>query len=277
MEIIYRNYCLILVRVALCWLFLSVGVVFAETYPITWGTNNPIVDNDGSFSISWPHWGHEEYQIYNSYTNGSSATTGSSKTYTNFPNGDYYFLLSGCFVEDDYCDLFTEVLMRVISSSVPPPMAYLTVRRHSSATITTSQVDAILAEATTVLLGDDGNDFRCPVALKRTGVVGVFSSGDGSIDSQSEFNVLANGVNVVSEINWCGSLGPDIVGCASKPGARMAVVRLTSNEGVLWAHEYGHNKGLNHSSISGRVMKTPLESQNRTVDRYECNSFKKNL
>src|SRR3954454_25335232 len=55
----------------------------------------------------------------------------------------------------------------------------------------------------------------------RTGSVTTFDNGDGSIDSQAEFDTvigLPARVKVVSQSNYCSGVPPDIVGCRPFPG-----------------------------------------------------------
>jgi hypothetical protein len=146
--------------------------------------------------------------------------------------------------------------------------------------LTNAQADAILADATTVLKTNDGEgDVSCNVEFSRSGNVSVFSTGDGSIDSQAEFNAiigLPGYVAVVNQINWCGSLIPNIIGCAPVPGNSLAVVRFTSSlEGILWAHEFGHTKGLSHrNGDPNAVMNGVINSSRLRVTTDECSAFR---
>jgi hypothetical protein len=156
----------------------------------------------------------------------------------------------------------------------------LRVSRFTSASISNAEADAILASATTVLQTNDGpGDVACPVALSREGDVTVFTAGDGSIDSSAEFDAviaLPGYVMVVNQINWCGALIPNVIGCAPVPGGSLSVVRFTpSLEGILWAHEFGHTKGLSHrNDDSNAVMNGTIGSTRRRITAGESTAFR---
>src|SRR5438132_11103414 len=123
------------------------------------------------------------------------------------------------------------------------------INRHQTASLTDSEADKILAIASNLLAKMDGNDdVDCPVVLRRTGQVTKFSAGNGAVKNQADFDQICNlsgNVHVVREINYCG--GPvTALGCSRCPGTCMIVKRAVSLdiEGVLWAHEFGHNQGL---------------------------------
>jgi hypothetical protein len=153
------------------------------------------------------------------------------------------------------------------------------VRRYTTSSLTNTEADAILADATTVLQTNDGSgDVACATVWVRDGNVTTFTTGDGSIDSSTEFNAvigLTGQIKVVNAINWCGGLIPNVIGCAPVPGNSLAVVRFTSSqEGILWAHEYGHNKGLSHRNDVNAVMNPTIGSTRRRVNQTECNAYR---
>jgi hypothetical protein len=82
-------------------------------------------------------------------------------------------------------------------------------------------------------------------------------------------------VHVVRQINYCGGAGSNIIGCAFTPGNGMALVRLSTptTEGMLWAHEYGHNTGLPHAADSRMIMYGVLNGTNTGVTQTDCNSY----
>jgi len=53
----------------------------------------------------------------------------------------------------------------------------------------------------------------------------------------------------------------------------MVVVRVSSNEGLLWMHEYGHNAGLMHNDDDRYVMYGVLTSGNRALTLDECDGY----
>jgi hypothetical protein len=154
------------------------------------------------------------------------------------------------------------------------------VRRYSNITMTNADADGITAAASTILQTNDGTgDVACPVALQRDGDVTVFTEGDGSIDSEAEFNGLTQlpgWVKIVNQINWCGALIPNVIGCAPVPGSSLAVVRFNAAlEGHLWVHEFGHNKGLSHrNDDADAVMNGVIGETHRRVTAAECEAYK---
>jgi hypothetical protein len=155
----------------------------------------------------------------------------------------------------------------------------LQVRRYVTTAMSNARADQITANATAVLRRNDGpGDVACATSFVRSGNVTSFSNGDGSIDSSAEFNAitaLAGWVKVVNQINWCGALVPNVIGCAPVPGRSLVVVRFTGNqEGILWAHEFGHNAGLNHRSDANAVMNGTIGTTRRRVNATECAAFR---
>jgi hypothetical protein len=156
----------------------------------------------------------------------------------------------------------------------------LSVRRFTTSSLSNADADRIMADATTVLQTNDGpGDVECTTSLLRNGDVTVFADGDGSIDSSAEFSALIalpGHIKVVNQINWCGALIPNVIGCAPVPGNSLAVVRFTpALEGILWAHEYGHNKGLGHRNDDpNAVMNGTIGSTRRRVTAAECASYR---
>jgi hypothetical protein len=157
----------------------------------------------------------------------------------------------------------------------PPVVRTLEVRRHTSAQITEAEADRILSDASVVLQELDTADLRCGEELQRKTALSVFTTGDGSIDSDVDFRAirdLPGEVMIVNDINWCGGLVPNVVGCAS--GDSFAAVRLGSSlEGILWAHEHGHNRGLPHRVSDYAVMNPSLRTTARGVNGQECGAY----
>jgi PBS lyase HEAT-like repeat-containing protein len=154
----------------------------------------------------------------------------------------------------------------------------LQVRRFTTAALTNANADSILADATTVLKTDEGaGDVACSVTLARAGSVATFTQGDGSIDSGAEFSsliALPGHVKVVNAINFCGTLLPNVIGCAPVPGNSLAIVRFTAGmEGILWLHEFGHNKGLSHRNDANAVMNGTIGPTRRRVTSAECGAY----
>lgn len=154
----------------------------------------------------------------------------------------------------------------------------LQVSRFTTSNLTNGPADTILSNATTVLKTNDGSgDVACCVEFERSGPVTVFTTGNGIINSGADFaavNGLAGNVKVVNQINWCGGPGIGIIGCAPVPGNSLVVVRFTANqEGILWGHEYGHNKGLNHRTGTNLIMNPTIGTTRRRVNSTECSAI----
>ncbi len=152
------------------------------------------------------------------------------------------------------------------------------VRRHTTSTLPNATADSILTDASNLLqISDGADDTACPITLVRNGNVGAFATGTGTINSENDFDdVIALGgqVKVVNAINWCGQLIPNVIGCSPVGGRSLAVVRFTANqEGNLWAHEFGHDTGLNHRNDANAVMNPTIGTTRRRVTLAECISY----
>lgn len=160
------------------------------------------------------------------------------------------------------------------------PARGLSVRRHTSAALTNDEANEIYNETTLVLWRRETmDDLSCDVRPFLSGTVGTFTAGDGFIDTEKEWDTV-NGqsgfVKVVSAINWCGKI-TTALGCADVGSSSMVVVRLAApmNEGILWAHEYGHTRGLGHRSGSTSLMHPTYALGHTAVNADECKAFKK--
>lgn len=154
----------------------------------------------------------------------------------------------------------------------------LKIDRHQNADLTNTRTDQILAEMQNIITTNDGSgDVACGINFTRNGPVGIFSIGTSIINSEVDFssvNGLQGEVKVVNQINWCGGIAPNIIGCAPVPGKSMMVVRFDeSQEGILWLHEYGHNKGLNHRDDPNAVMNGVIGSSHLRINSEECDAY----
>jgi len=182
-------------------------------------------------------------------------------------------VLAGCPVYEDCTDDGTD------GDPADVVRQELTVRRHQATPVLDNgDADCILADATKALqTGEGTDDVACAVRLARRGSVTEFNHGDGSIDSQAEFDALMRlpgGVKLVDEIIWCRRLMPNIAGCA-RSGSSLAVIPIASNmAGVPWAHEYGHVKGRHHRNVDNALMHERPSTDGRRVNQAECDAFR---
>lgn len=165
------------------------------------------------------------------------------------------------------------------SSPVPATKVHpLQVNRHVTASLDEARVDLILRDASAVLQVRDGpEDMVCPVELRRAGGVTTFTVSNGSVNSEADYRAilaLPGQVKVVNQINWCGGFRANIIGCAPTPGNSLIVVRhALSEEGILWGHEFGHNRGLVHRVETTAMMHEAIGPDRRTVNEAECRAF----
>lgn len=154
----------------------------------------------------------------------------------------------------------------------------LQINRFTTSALTNARADQILAGMGTCLQDvDSTGDIACDVGFTRNGPVTAFATGTGVINSLADFNAviaLPGEVKVVNQINWCGALVPNVIGCANVPGNSLAVIRFTpALEEILWAHEFGHNKGRNHRNGVNLVMHPSIAATRRAVNQDECIAF----
>lgn len=156
----------------------------------------------------------------------------------------------------------------------------LSISRYTTATLDNASADAILAKASNALQNDNsGDDVACDVTFTRDGNVTTFSTGDGSIDIQSELDAvfaLPGEVKLVNAINWCNGIVSNAYGCAPIPGSSFVVVRfgIDRRDGLIWAHEYGHNRGLPDRTISDYVMSGSNTPRSTRINSTECDAYR---
>ncbi len=163
-----------------------------------------------------------------------------------------------------------------------------TVARHVNETGLTSeaQVDAILFKATEIMqVADSPADIACCTALQRHGSLGTFAVTDGFVETSSElislFTLSSHQVKVVPALDYCGGYNTSIIGCAYLNTPKNMVLEYVGNttiDGILWAHEFGHNQGLLHPDSTGgfpsRIMNAKLfPKQSNEMLQAECNAW----
>ncbi len=165
--------------------------------------------------------------------------------------------------------------LRIVNNPVD-----LVITRHGAATLDDSGATSILNYASKALQDVDGpDDVTCDIKFGRSGPVRAVA-GLSVINSDADFDQICRAggnVHVVKEINFCGGPGGGtIVGCADQPGTCMAVVRhgyTYQSEALIWAHEYGHNKGLPHRRTAFAIMYPSLNESNRRVNLQESRAY----
>jgi hypothetical protein len=205
-----------------------------------------------------------------SQSNGTFNVT-TFRPWTGYPISAGLFRISD-FSGDNRRD-FTQVL------SIQPAR-FLQVSRFTTTVMNDAAADTALTDATRVLWTNDvAGDIVCNVRLARSGTVNTFAQGNGIINSNADFNTivgLPGFVKVVNQINWCGAIIPNVIGCAPTPGGSLIVIRFaqgTIQEGILWAHEYGHTRGLPHRAGATTVMNATISGNQLAVNVGECNLF----
>ena len=154
----------------------------------------------------------------------------------------------------------------------------LSIGRVASAPLPNAQADAILAGATRILRNrDSGSDVSANVVLQRQGDVRVIP-GPAVIESEEDYaRIGASGVQVaiVEAVRFCTATKPGILGCSRIGGSFMALVRRSSLEDIIWAHEFGHNCGLNHRGDSSALMNPEAGPNRRSLIAGEARSFER--
>jgi hypothetical protein len=157
--------------------------------------------------------------------------------------------------------------------------------------LTRDQVDQALRRASD-LLKEPGN--KCNVTLKRNGPVEIFEFDAApknirNLDDLEAVHRVPADVKIVESINFCMGRYDRAGwwGCSWRPEGlpkTMIVVRGVSpgpvvgrdSRFLLWAHEFGHTKGLHHRIDDERALMTPctLGSLTRRITNDECTCLK---
>ncbi|GJL61063.1 MAG: hypothetical protein NPIRA03_39200 [Nitrospirales bacterium] len=170
----------------------------------------------------------------------------------------------------------------------PEKKISLKIKKHELVELTEDEALGILEQATKVAKTDG----QCNLQLVRDGEGEIenftwLQDGEkvGVVSSDFDFAIITHlpGVKVVKDVQWCDRPGPWI-GCAELPGDALAVEMLREKEGeqkpfyqtlgVLWLHEYGHNKGNYHRLNSTAVMHPQIFSEHSALTSTECGNFK---
>lgn len=161
----------------------------------------------------------------------------------------------------------------------PPLQRSLAIGRFRTSTLDDAAADHALSLASQIISNNS-----CALSLTRSGPVSQFPTGTGIILTQADYkNMCAQPgyVHVVNQINWCDGT-TDALGCSDTPGKCMVLVRWTPDatqdpaqqeEGILWAHEYGHTKGLQHRNDSDVIMNPVLGPSHLKISSCECDAY----
>jgi hypothetical protein len=161
----------------------------------------------------------------------------------------------------------------------------LTVGHHRSIHLSDDKVDEILAAASKVLK-------KCNVVLKREGRVGTFASSraPSKIEDAADRDAVHHenfDIKVVDlPINFC-RVSQMHEGCAFDPAPGKDVAQHKSMivsdianakmAGMIWAHEFGHKRGLTHRSGDRKALmscRVPIQLDEPEISDHECKCFR---
>lgn len=159
----------------------------------------------------------------------------------------------------------------------------LTVRIHTDVrpTLTPRSVEEVFDRASKLMSCNS-----CNVKFKLNGPVQSFTSAPSRINDAADLEAVhgvAAHVKVVQSINFCmGRYSSDgWIGCAWRPSGLPKTVIVTVQSvlrdlrHILWTHEFGHTKGLQHRVDDGLALMTPctLKLRHRRITENECHCF----
>lgn len=275
----------------------------AEESELTaWGAVADSYNGGYCFATAYSQWGYWEhtYEASVDIESPTMNTASDSDTWPDIPYGGWAANASATISFDDDPGQYIIIWALRIYCTVGgwfvdyffedfPTIAPVDIRRYQHPTNSSDKADLELSEAIDILFdanallwSDEGaDDVSCRLLLvpwpPTIGTFGPFGNGDGIIDDEAEEDeVFAYSwlVSVVKEIHYCdGFAGPSSVwfGCAGEDEG-IIVDRLSSLEGILWAHEYGHHKGLwyPHDTSDESLGYDSLESTMTRVTQTEC-------
>jgi hypothetical protein len=154
----------------------------------------------------------------------------------------------------------------------------LDIRRFSTSTLTNADADKILADMGTILqAANGGGDISCNVGFLRDSGVTTFTDGTGKVSNAADFNNFMGQrrrIWVLNSIRWCGSLKPNFIGCTRRGASSVVVRYIPTQEGILWAHEFGHTQGLPDRNTANFVMNGINFPGNLNIDAAECDAYR---
>ncbi len=148
--------------------------------------------------------------------------------------------------------------------------------RFPNTNISSSEANQLFGEATDFIKTSSSiEDVGCNITFNLVGNILDHTVGDGSIDDASEETAAFRApgqVKLVNRINYCGKVIPAL-GCAPIPG-RSFIFTREEDEITTFAHEFGHNRGLNHDSDINSLMYELGGPQAINISESQCNTFK---
>ena len=158
----------------------------------------------------------------------------------------------------------------------------ISVFAHVSTNLTEQEVKEFLRIGSEVLQRvDSDQDVATNLRLTLNGQLQHFTEGKGEIANCSELEAifkLPGDVHVVRTINCCKGIQTPVLGC-SRAGQGMILFSDVDHawtrdaKGVLWAHEYGHKKGLLHRNEGGAIMAKVIAETHNSVTPCERDHY----
>ncbi len=170
-----------------------------------------------------------------------------------------------------------------------PVEDHLSISRHASVNFNGTDADQVLQTATDVARTTDGpDDVECDITLNRHVSVAEFTNAatPAFIDDWESYDAVAHDnpsdVKVLAGMDWCNrKFQPNVLlGCTGASDSMTVVTDLPINQlapddakrlkGIMWLHEYGHLKGLDHRNDANAVMNEEVEPYNTRLNETEC-------
>lgn len=181
----------------------------------------------------------------------------------------------------------SDVFHRCLNRCQIPSARRFSIARYTrpgmpSVNLTERDADLILGEMSYVLRGFDGSDdIECNIAFCRDGTIEEYAIDDSIIDKEAELLAVAaipQDIKVARNINFCSGEFQSFAGCAVGDTfiVRDPGIIITSDDGINWAHEYGHVRGLGHRKDPdpNAVMVEGTTPISRRVNPTECTAFR---
>jgi hypothetical protein len=158
----------------------------------------------------------------------------------------------------------------------------LTVSHHRSIHVSPGEVRNILKRMSRDVLGE------CDVTFKLVGEVEPFASRHTphTISDKNDLEAVHRepaDVKIVKAIDFCkrdSVFESEFIGCSWRPRGRPKTMIVTQVEPrlrpILWAHEFGHTRGLPHRRNPEALMSPcTLFGDNVQITTRECSCFRK--